>query len=298
MPARQSLVSLEPALSWLVTHGMPSESDDSRLFRALLFTFTPLLLGSGFAARAWALPPADPLPGAVRYAEVPHDRVMLPPPQPIPTFVLVPREAPMARTDAGSARNRPAPEPRTGRESVEVIGTIADGLDLDFPVVDDALDRALGDVRDDRASLARDFPAAPEHAPVGDIAIGIAESGPERIGSIATRGTDVRRPPGVVREPDPPSGEGIPRFAETMRQQRGRIESCAQTALKRDPGLSGRIELGWDVVNGKTTAIHVVGDRVGDAEFSRCVQAAVRSLRFADESYGSVDGYTWLVSGR
>ena len=277
---------------------MRSESDDSRLFRALLFTFTPLLLGSGFAARAWALPPADPLPGAVRYAEVPHDRVMLPPPQPIPTFVLVPREAPMARTDAGSARARPAPQPRSGRDAAAVIGTIADGIDVEFPVLDDDLERALMGVNDERASLTPDFRGAPEQGPVGDIAIGITESGPERIGGIATRGTDVRRPPGVVREPDPSSGDGIPRFAETMRGQRGRIESCAQAALKRDPGLSGRIELAWEVVDGKTADVHVVGDRVGDMGFSRCVESAVRTLRFADESYGSVDGYTWVVSGR
>lgn len=197
-----------------------AERDDTRLFRALLLTFTPLFLGWGAVACAWALPPVDALPNALRYADVRVDRVLLPPLQPMPAFVLVPPEAPITRTPTPSAPTRPVPGPGSGR------------------------------------------------------------------------------PPGVVRHPEAPSGEGIPRFAETMRGQRGRIESCAQATLKRDPSLQGRIELSWEVVDGRTTDVHIVGDRVEDAEFSRCVQSAVRALRFADESYGSVDGYTWVMSGR
>lgn len=83
-----------------------------------------------------------------------------------------------------------------------------------------------------------------------------------------------------------------------IRSYRSGVENCTATALAADPRVGGRITVGWEVVAGRVQASRLLTNSTGSDTLGSCISNVVRRMRFAPEITGTVDGYTWVVSGR
>lgn len=69
----------------------------------------------------------------------------------------------------------------------------------------------------------------------------------------------------------------------------GGLRACYERALTLDPTLSGRVELAWDVQDGRVIRAMVVDNTTGDDELGRCMTDRVRGWRFEASTNGSVE---------
>jgi TonB family protein len=115
----------------------------------------------------------------------------------------------------------------------------------------------------------------------GEIAGGSTGNvGPER------RVTAVVKPetPSVDGELDP----GI--IAKEVRARIGAIKGCYERALKRNPKLTGKIEVRWTITPaGTVQGVEIASDSMGDSEVANCIKGFVARWRFPAPSGGSVE---------
>ena len=91
-------------------------------------------------------------------------------------------------------------------------------------------------------------------------------------------------PPAVDGELDP----GI--VAKEVRARMGAIRGCYERALKRNPGLGGKIVLRWTITAaGTVTGVDTESDSMGDADVVSCIKALVARWRFPAPQGGTVD---------
>ncbi len=132
----------------------------------------------------------------------------------------------------------------------------------------------------------------------GDAAVGItkADAGKAGVGDAAIV---VRKPKVDVGEGDVDAEEGDPAdIGRVVRASKGRIETCVQAALRKDPNTNGRIGVGWTIQKGRVTEAHTTKNTTGSDELATCVAKTVRSLRFDESVVGVVDEWAWVVSGQ
>ncbi|MDP2314620.1 MAG: AgmX/PglI C-terminal domain-containing protein [Pseudomonadota bacterium] len=94
------------------------------------------------------------------------------------------------------------------------------------------------------------------------------------------------------------SGGDASVIAGTVRASRGRIESCLEQSLKRDPGLSGRVSAAWTIRAGRVVEPRLVDNTTGDADLGACVVRAVRGFSFPKTLDAEVAELPWVVSAR
>lgn len=282
-PARVALLDLRPRLI----------EDEDPLFAGLLGAFT--LVAAAFMA--WVQ--VTPLPERVELewfddiAELPPVvRVALPDPLAVPEFVGA---APSERRAPRSAEPAPAGRPRS--RLVHVFGQPGDGPSaFERLLGEDVLDLSAvrfteGEASADPGTFRRATATSREDAAVtvDDLDAGDVE---EHLG------TGLTVTPRIEPERAPTLDEGDPAdIASVVRKHQGRVTTCVEQSLKSNPGLSGRVSLGWTVVDGGVTEAHVVQNQTGDAALGACFERAVRGLRFGAGVNAEVAEFPWIVSG-
>lgn len=132
----------------------------------------------------------------------------------------------------------------------------------------------------------------------GDIAVGIknAEGGAAGTGTAAV--VKVKKPKADAEAGDISADEGdAGSIVKVVKASKGRIETCVQQALNKDPTTSGRVAVGWSVAKGKVSDAHITSNSTKNDDLGQCVLRAVRSMRFDESFTGTVDEYAWVVSG-
>jgi len=77
----------------------------------------------------------------------------------------------------------------------------------------------------------------------------------------------------------------------TIRGRSPQLKYCYERAREANATLEGRVEVGWTVEpSGRTTAVHVVEDSVGDEAMTSCILAKIETWLFPSGSEADV---TW-----
>lgn len=101
-----------------------------------------------------------------------------------------------------------------------------------------------------------------------------------------------RRVTGVVKSEAPAvDGELDPNIvAKEVRSRLGAIKACYERALKRNPNLSGKVQVHWTITPaGTVSGVDIEQDTLGDAEVSGCIKGLVARWRFPAPAGGAVD---------
>ena len=98
---------------------------------------------------------------------------------------------------------------------------------------------------------------------------------------------------------DSSDGAGPDVVQRVVQERSGEVKYCYEVALKRDPKLSGRLDVEWTIQrSGRVTAVKVFEDTVGDPELSACLVERVQGWLFpADRANGEVIFPFVLVPG-
>jgi outer membrane biosynthesis protein TonB len=101
-----------------------------------------------------------------------------------------------------------------------------------------------------------------------------------------------RKVTGIVRAEAPAvDGELDPGIiAKEVRTRMSAIRACYERALKRNPGLSGKISLRWTITAaGTVTGVDIESDTMGDPDVVSCIKALVGRWRFPAPAGGTVE---------
>ncbi len=272
--------------------------EEGRLFRALVLALVPTCMGLSVATRAYALPPTPALDAATELARSLPRRDRLP--APIPIRVLAPPSEPSrpGTSPRPARRAAAAPSESPGERATRVLATAGDAAATLFsPESDEALDAAIATVGQDYASAAdgglrrstsgRDVDLFTEFDDLEEVGIVVVGEGLEE-------NAPTRRQWSLAPE-QAPLGDSTEGVGAVVRAARGRVESCVQVASRQAPDLAGRVELSWQIENGRPASVRVAQNGTGDAELGRCIERAVLALDFGEGVSTRVDGYAWIV---
>lgn len=101
-----------------------------------------------------------------------------------------------------------------------------------------------------------------------------------------------RKVSGVVRSEAPAvDGSLDPNIvAKEVRSRLAAIKGCYERALKRNPNLSGKIQVHWTITPaGTVTGIDIENDSLGDPEVASCIKSLVSRWRFPAPAGGAVE---------
>jgi outer membrane biosynthesis protein TonB len=75
-----------------------------------------------------------------------------------------------------------------------------------------------------------------------------------------------------------------------VKARMGAIKACYERALKRNPGLAGKIAIRWTITGaGTVTGVDVDQDSMGDSEVTNCMKSRIATWRFPAPSGGAVE---------
>jgi hypothetical protein len=75
-----------------------------------------------------------------------------------------------------------------------------------------------------------------------------------------------------------------------VRARMGAIKACYERALKRNPGLAGKVAIRWTITGaGTVTGVDVDQDSMGDSEVTSCMKSRIATWRFPAPSGGAVE---------
>jgi TonB family protein len=120
-------------------------------------------------------------------------------------------------------------------------------------------------------------------------------NGLTRIATVDIRGRDERRVPSV--QPDRPIIEegsagqvDASQLRREMKTRVGALRTCYERALKRDPGLGGKLLLRFTILPvGTVTSVELESDSLNDPDMTRCVRQSVAGWRFSAPEGGAVE---------
>jgi len=87
----------------------------------------------------------------------------------------------------------------------------------------------------------------------------------------------------VVEEEEPTFDNddgGNPIVHDVVSSYVGQLQYCYEKRIKVVPGLGGRVEIGWRVVDGKVESAWVVTNSTGDGELANCVVQRIKRWKF------------------
>jgi Ca-activated chloride channel family protein len=70
---------------------------------------------------------------------------------------------------------------------------------------------------------------------------------------------------------------------QIVQRYSGQVKYCYEARLKTDPGLAGRVDVGFVVSGGRVTSASVLGNTTGDAQLGSCILRKVERWRFPVE---------------
>lgn len=228
-----------------------------------------VIVDYGEAWRAIVVPPAVPVP-----------EVRPPDPEPERVVGLTPI-TPTTPPDPRGATGGPRPlilELPTRGDSVD--GLMASGTTEEI----EAALKHLGGPR--VVDIGSGGPRGRPSGPGEDAVITLGQIGDPRAVAVEELATTVLVEV-IVEEP-----ESAPADVDAVRAvvtgNRGQLKWCYEQRAKLDPDLSGRVEVVWNVHDGRVTAADLLVDGTGDAELGQCVVERVRRWRFPHGVEGEI----------
>jgi len=82
--------------------------------------------------------------------------------------------------------------------------------------------------------------------------------------------------------------EGAEDVEAVVKQRQGQLMYCYENELRADPGLSGRVEVEWQVSNKRVTSIRVASNSTGNDELAACIVKKIKRWRFGEGVQGAV----------
>jgi hypothetical protein len=274
---------------------------------ALLFGFLALFgaMGAMFVVWVWSNEPVkiespDDLGDWTKFAVA--ARADVPDPAPVPV------EMPTGETPETPSHTPPPPD-----QGGDPTQRQADARDR---VSNDALVRFLtqrgsdGDGRvapgglftDDLGLIAEATDRIVTDGPVADATAGPrstggtpgAEADIEPIDRIAVRKAAVTATPEV--EVDAGEGEAdeemepadVTAVKKTVQRYSGQLKYCYEARLNKNPDLSGRVEIGWTMADGRVTSVEVFANSTGDQELASCIEQKIERWPFPPQVEGEV----------
>lgn len=98
-------------------------------------------------------------------------------------------------------------------------------------------------------------------------------------------------PPGPTLEPQgggSPSSSAPSPVKRVVQGNKRTLMVCHEAALKANPAVTGRVELGWTVAGGSAKDVVIRGNATGDDELAKCVASQVSGWSFAGIEDGVV----------
>ncbi|MDP2317272.1 MAG: AgmX/PglI C-terminal domain-containing protein [Pseudomonadota bacterium] len=129
------------------------------------------------------------------------------------------------------------------------------------------------------------------------VGVGVATGGNANVGTGTAKVTVKAKVDMGSADADVESGDAG-NIASVVKKNQGRIQTCLETSLKANPGVNGRVSVGWTIMAGKVTESHLVKNTTGDDALGQCVTRAVRGFRFDESLTASVAEFPWVVSGQ
>lgn len=288
-------------------------SDDDPLFLGLLGVFN--LIAVLFFVVTVLHPPIEDnaLDHMDRALDLVVDKIELPPVDTLVTEDKGPEEVkteekkPPEEKQATPAKAEPTAESVTEKSLIlQLLGTTGEGSDQiandiigDQQAMAGKLDAALQGVTGTELADGNNSGLKGGGAGgSGDAAVGITQANAGKAG-VGDAAIAVKKPKVDVGDGDVDAEEGDPAdIGRVVRASKGRIETCVQSALRKDPKVNGRIGMGWTIQKGRVTEAHATKNTTGSDELARCVKKTVESLRFDESVIGVVDEWAWVVSGQ
>lgn len=87
-------------------------------------------------------------------------------------------------------------------------------------------------------------------------------------------------------------------ISAVVRKSQGRMQSCLETSLLQRPNLTGRVALGWSIVDGRVTDVRVVSNDTGEDALAVCMGKVVLLLRFPADLTAEVAEFPWVFQAR
>ncbi len=84
---------------------------------------------------------------------------------------------------------------------------------------------------------------------------------------------------------------------KVVRKYTGQIKYCYERRLKENPSLEGRVEVQWNISDGRVTSASLFANTTGDDELGSCIISKIKKWRFpADQVEGEVI-YPFVLTG-
>ncbi len=113
---------------------------------------------------------------------------------------------------------------------------------------------------------------------------GLRATGPATVSTGEKGGEKAAVLKGAVKDSAPTDIDGSLDAAaviSVVRRGKGGVIHCYENALKRNPNLSGKVELQFTISTvGKVSSAEIGGDTLGDEEVNRCIISLVKNWRF------------------
>jgi len=84
--------------------------------------------------------------------------------------------------------------------------------------------------------------------------------------------------------------EGADSVQKMVSKRSGELQYCYEEQLRADPGLGGRVEVYWNIAEGRVTTVEISSNTTGNDQLGRCIQKKIKRWRFAADVNGPV---TW-----
>ncbi|MFH1467735.1 MAG: AgmX/PglI C-terminal domain-containing protein [Pseudomonadota bacterium] len=150
----------------------------------------------------------------------------------------------------------------------EGVGTDLDAALAEVGGVEQGTLETLGEKRGTGTGTGRD------DASIGDLAK--AHGNSSDVGSGPATKVSGRVSSGTV---DVTGGDPA-KIKGTIAKYTGQVKACYELQLKSNPTLSGRIEMLWNINNGRVTKVEVLDNSTDDDALAQCIAQKVRSWRF------------------
>lgn len=148
------------------------------------------------------------------------------------------------------------------QEAADAVAEIGDGS------------RIRGGAKTVGGTGARDVGELKEGEVVGEVAVGTGPKVKEPEGRVSSGSLDF-------------DGGDVSSVGKVVRRYQGQLKYCYDSQLKKNPSLSGKVVVGFEIEAEELVDVWIVTNETGDSEFADCIERKVRRWKFDGVDDGS-----------
>ncbi|MFT4627791.1 MAG: hypothetical protein ACI8PZ_006478 [Myxococcota bacterium] len=235
----------------------------------------------------------------------PSEDVVEPEPEPEPEPEAEPEKP---KTKVEEAKRQEDVRQEVLKESkllLKLIGTRGESSGAATENLFDDEDQALGDL-DSKIEAASGVTTESAKATRGGEG---TDLGAEDIGNLEQGGggnAKVSGGPKVTVSPQVAAGSGTVdeeigdagKVTQVVKRYAGQLKYCYEKRLLEDPGLEGRVEIGWTVVDGSVEGLYVVSNSTADGELADCIMKKIRRWTFPEDISGDIPSWPFVFTAK